>query len=349
VRDFAFLQTAPGRVLVGWGPFEQLPFRRPERPAFFVSDFFLDDPHPWRHPATWEEIGLDELAARFPESAPPQVEWESVPADEFARTFASARAGFERGDFNKIVPILFENGRLGRGDHWRWFFERLALLPPGMWAYGYSYQNHGVAGATPEMLFQAEAHGYRTMALAGTRPVARAEELLRDPKELREHRMVVDDIVRRLGPFGNIEVGPLGTLRLPKIAHLMTPVFFAESTPEKMSFSEMVRRLHPTAALGASPRSEAAERWLREADRGVKRRIFGAPFGLEREDRSALAVVAIRNVQWQGERVRVGSGAGLIAESRLDRELDELREKREQVKALFGLASVSDGVLHDQH
>ena len=224
------------------------------------------------------------------------------------------------------------------------------MLPPGMWAYGYSYQNHGMAGATPEMLFQAEARGYRTMALAGTRPVTRADELLRDPKELLEHRMVVDDIVRRLAPFGNIEVGPLGTLRLPKIAHLMTPIFFAESTPEKMSFSEMVRRLHPTAALGASPRNEAAERWLREADRGVKRRTFGAPFGLEREDRSALALVAIRNVQWQGEHVRVGSGAGLIAESRLDRELDELREKREQVKALFGLetADVAAALRHDE-
>ena len=335
--DFAFIQTAPGRVFIGWGPFEQLPFRRPDRPAFFVSDFFLDDPHPWRHPATWEEVALDELAARFPEAVPPHVAWDPPSVDAFEATLASARAAIERGEFKKIVPVVFENGRLERGERWRWLFERLAMLPPGMWAYGYSYQTHGMAGATPEMLFEAEAHGYRTMALAGTRPVARADELRRDPKELLEHRMVVDDIVRRLAPFGNIEVGPLGTLRLPKIAHLMTPIFFAESTPEKMSFAEMVRRLHPTAALGASPRNEAAERWLREADRGVKRRTFGAPFGLEREDRSALALVAIRNVQWQGEHVRVGSGAGLIAASRLDRELEELREKREQVKALFGV------------
>src|SRR5436309_2355290 len=181
VRDFAFVQTAPERVFIGWGPFEQLPFRRPGRPAFFISDFFLDDPHPWRHPATWEELALEELAARFPAGEPPLVEWERTPVEEFERTFASARAAFDRGDFKKIVPILFESGRLARGERWRWFFERLAVLPPGMWAYGYSYQNHGVVGATPEMLFRAEARGYRTMALAGTRPVALADELLRDP------------------------------------------------------------------------------------------------------------------------------------------------------------------------
>ena len=341
-RDFAFIQTAPGRVFIGWGPFEQLPFRRPDRPAFFVADFFLDDPHPWRHPATWEETTFDELALRFEESDAPRVTWEPPPLDDFRRLFDSAREAMTRDDFQKIVPVIFETGRFEEsGDnYWRWFFTRLGELPRGLRAYGYSYNTHGLAGATPELLFEGFARGYRTMALAGTRPVARAAELMEDPKELREHRFVVDDIVRRLSPFGNIELGPLGTLRMPKIAHLITPIFFSESGgSERMSFAEMIRRLHPTAALGVSPRNEAGERWLREADRGVKRRTFGAPFGLEREDRSALALVAIRNLEWNGDRVRVGSGAGLIAESRVERELEELREKREHVKALFGVTA----------
>src|SRR5436309_2839333 len=75
------------------------------------------------------------------------------------------------------------------------------------------------------------------------------------------------------------------------------------------------------------------------ADRGVKRRTFGAPFGLEREDHSALALVAIRNLQLGGDRIRVGSGAGLLPESLLSREFEELRDKREQVKALFGVSA----------
>ncbi|MDP9361142.1 MAG: chorismate-binding protein [Acidobacteriota bacterium] len=340
-RDFAFIQTAPGRVFIGWGPFEQLPFRRPDRPAFFIADFFLDDPHPWRHPAAWEETTFDELASRFEERGAPRVAWDAPSLDDFTALFDSAGGAMGRGEFQKIVPVIFESGRFTeRGEWWRWFFTRLGQLPPGMRAYGYSYQTHGLAGATPEFLFETEARGYRTMALAGTRLVARAHELVRDPKELREHRFVVDDIVRRLAPFGNIEIGPLGTLQMPKIAHLITPIFFSESGgSERMSFFEMIRRLHPTAALGVSPRSEAGERWLREADRGVKRKTFGAPFGLEREDRSALSLVAIRNLEWSGERVRVGSGAGLIAESRVEREYEELREKREQVKALFGVTA----------
>ena len=336
-RDFAFVQTRMDRVFIGWGPFEHLPFRRAGRPAFYVSDFFLDDPHPWRHPAEWEETSLEELSSRMGSAEAPAIEWETPSIEAFAPLFDSVHAAMERGEFNKIVPVMFENGRLlKRGEWWRYLFAHLATMPPGLRAYGYSYNGHGMVGATPEILFEAETRGYRTMALAGTRPVARAAELLDDPKERREHRLVVDDIIRRLAPFGNVEVGPLGLLRLPHIAHLMTQIFFAETGgSEAMSFAEMVRRLHPTAALGVSPRTPAGERWLREADRGVKRRTFGAPFGIEREDRSALALVAIRNVQWHGDQVRIGSGAGMLLESRLEREFEELRQKRDQVKSLF--------------
>ena len=339
-RDFAFIQTAPDRVFVGWGPFDQLPMRRPESPAFFIADFFLDDPHPWRHPRTWEELGFEELAARFGESVQPRVEWEPMSIDAFRPLFDSAKAAMRRGDFNKIVPVQFETGRLTeRSELWPWLLKRLASIPRGMTAYGYSYQNHGLAGASPEMLFESDVRGYRTMALAGTQPADRAQELLRDAKELREHRMVVDDIVRRVAPFANVEVEPIGILELPTIAHLATQIRFEEIGVERMSFAEIVRRLHPTAALGVSPRSETGERWLRDADRGVKRRTFGAPFGLELPDRGARAVVAIRNLQWHGDTLRIGSGAGLLPESHLEREFEELREKREQVKALLGVGS----------
>lgn len=337
-QDFAFIQTAPGRVFVGYGPFEQLPFRRPERPAFFITDFFLDEARPWRHPDTWEEITIEELSSRFGAQKAWEIAWDDLDASVFARLFDSAQRGIASGEFQKIVPVVFETGTF-EGDLWPHVIARLASLPRGLYAYGYSIDGGSVAGAAPEILFQTHGHGYTTMALAGTRPVARAAELLRDSKELREHRFVVEDIARRLAPFGNVEIGALGILRLPRIAHLITPIFFRESGSERMSFAEMVRRLHPTAALGVSPRNEAGERWLREADRDVRRRGFGAPFGLEREGRYALALVGIRSIEWSGRDIRIGSGAGIIAESRLELEFEELRQKREQVKSLFGVGA----------
>lgn len=343
-RDFAFIQTAPGRVFVGWGPFERLPFRRPGRPAFYITDFFLDEARPWHHPARWEETSLPAFAAAFRPSSF-EVEWETFPAAEFRELFQAATAAIARGEFKKIVPVVFEQGAYARGaEPWPSLLFRLSLLPSGLWAYGWNLDGRGVAGATPEILFQAYGRGYATMALAGTRSVTRADELLSDRKELREHRLVVDDIARRLAPFGNVEIGALGIIRLPAIAHLITPIFFVENGEEPMIFAEIVRRLHPTAALGVSPRNEAGERWLRESDRLVQRRAFGAPFGLEREDHRSLALVGIRNMEWEDGRIRIGSGAGLLAESIADQELEELRQKREQVKALFGLRTTVEAL-----
>lgn len=339
-RDFAFIQTAPDRVFVGWGPFDHHPFRRPDRPAFFITDFFLADPHPWRHPESWEEMSIEEFASRFPAVPMPQLDWDPLTIDAFEPLFTSAKAGIDRGDFQKIVPVIFETASLSeRAVPWSKMIRRLAAAPEHMTAYGYTYQHHALMGVTPEMLFATDGRGYQTMALAGTRPVERSSELLTDAKELREHRMVVEDIVRRVAPFGNVEVEPIRVVELPSIAHLGTAIRFEESGADRMSFADIVRRLHPTAALGAWPRTEAGERWLRDADRGVKRRTFGAPFGLERQDRRGLAIVAIRNLQWHNDTLRVGSGAGVIAESRLQREFDELREKREQVKTMFGIES----------
>src|SRR5438067_5042970 len=165
MRDLAFVQTAPGRLFVGWGPFEQLPFRRPERPAFYVSDFFLDDPHPWRHPAEWEEIATDEFASRFAASTPPRIDWEPPPTDTFASLFAEAREAMQRGDFAKVVPVMFEKGQLrNRDDPRGWLIAHLTSLPRELWAYGYSYGTHGMVGATPELLFRSEK--WRTGALA---------------------------------------------------------------------------------------------------------------------------------------------------------------------------------------
>jgi len=94
-RDFAFVQTSPGRVFVGWGPFEQLPFRRPERPAFYVTDFFLDDPHPWRHPSEWEELSIEELVERFATGEAPEIEWETPALDAFAAALEDLRRSLE--------------------------------------------------------------------------------------------------------------------------------------------------------------------------------------------------------------------------------------------------------------
>jgi isochorismate synthase EntC len=341
MRDFALIQVAPGRLLVGWGPFRRRSEPEAGIPSFYITDYFLDSEAPWAVPAEWEVVAAGDLAARLGRPDSLTVEWTGIDDVRLQSLFRSAHSAVSGGALRKLVPAMFEEGRIRAGDPAEALLPRLASLPPSLSAYGYRIGEEGMIGATPEALFSMRGRLLETVAVAGTRSVSRRKELLSDPKERSEHDLVVRDIAAQLEPLGPVRTGETSLLELPGLAHLMTPI--SATLRREAGFDAIVERLHPTAALGAWPRGETATRWLREADRGVDRGPFGAPFGAMLDDGSALCLVAIRNVIWRGERVRIGSGAGILAESTLENERKELKRKRDQVRALFGLAPEKAG------
>ncbi len=331
----------PGRLLVGWGPLRRQSHPEPGRPSFYITDYFLDSEAPWAVPAEWEVMAAGDLAARLGPPDSLTVDWAPVEDASLQFLFRSAHSAVSGGTLRKVVPALFEEGRIRAGDPARALLPRLPALPPSLSAYGYRIGSEGMIGATPEALFTMNGRRLETAAVAGTRGTSRRHELLSDPKERSEHDLVVRDIAAQLAPLGNVTTRETALLELPGLAHLVTPI--ASELREHVGFDRIVAQLHPTAALGVWPRSGAGTNWLREADRGVERGPFGAPFGAILEDGSAICLVAIRNVIWRGDRVRIGSGAGILAESTLASERKELKRKRDQVRALFGLVPAAAG------
>ena len=122
---------------------------------------------------------------------------------------------------------------------------------------------------------------------------------------------------------------------LGQLVHFHTPIdveLFAAR-----GIDELIRRLHPTPALGPLPRTEETMKMLV----GWRDRLgcpprFGAPFGLLK-DGVFRSVVAIRGVHWDGADICIPSGCGVIEASRLVNEWREIRLKREAVKAVMGL------------
>lgn len=326
---------------MGWGPFRRLPRPEPGLPSFFITDYFLESGNPWAVPAEWEVIPAGELVSRLGRLDSLTVDWAPIDDVPLQFLFRSAHSAVSGGVLRKVVPVLFEHGSVREGDPASTLVSRIPSLPPTLSAYGYRIDDEGMVGATPEALFSLSGRRLETAAVAGTRSVSRRRELLTDPKERREHELVVRDIAAQLEPLGSVSAGETRLLELPGLAHLMTPISADLGGP--VTFERVVAQLHPTAALGAWPRGEEGARWLRESDRGIERGTFGAPFGALLEDGSALCLVAIRNVSWRGDAIRIGSGAGILGESTLESERKELKRKRDQVRTLFGLAPVPAG------
>ncbi len=336
-RPGALLALPDGRVAVGLGPFQAAKAPLPGKPAFFAPDFFLRLEAPWKHPAEFHLLTPEKAAHFLPPPPEEKPSWKAPDPAPFFEAFRELQEEIRSGRLAKAVPVVFEEAPLppGRARRLPGLALRAFQAPPPSRAYAFWEEESGLAGATPETLFRIEADGTaRTMALAGTRPLEQAGELLEDPKERKEHQLVADFLEEALAPLGKVRRGPTRVARLARLAHLETP--FTLEPARSLSFQELVEALHPTPALGGFPR-EAAREWLARRDDGVGRGRFGAPFGLRLPGGEAFCVVAIRCVQWEKGILRLGSGCGVVDGSVPEREWEELAQKREAVKWMLGL------------
>lgn len=333
LRNLAWLTRPDGSVLVGHGPFEELENPPTDGVAFYMQRYGLDDPKPWKMPSSVERLDAAGLEERFAGHELPVCEWDEIDAGPFAGVFQEVMDSIRRGVFEKTVPVVMESGRVAEGSS--------DLLPAAMareamprLSYAWSQDGSGFAGATPEVLFSLDGLTLKTMALAGT---ARREERVVfavDEKEIREHEYVAQSLVAKLGDIGTVHRSERTILDLGTLVHFLSPIAVELDAPQ--SPAELIRRLHPTPALGPLPRTRETLAQLID----WRRRLgcpeeFGAPFGVWDHGRFD-AIVAIRGVWWNGSDVKLPAGCGVIEVSRLVNEWRELRLKREAVKRMLG-------------
>ena len=126
---------------------------------------------------------------------------------------------------------------------------------------------HTFLGATPELLAKVEGATLTTMSLAGSirrsanplEDAALGQQLMESPKDRHEHEVVVMSILGRLAPLTTqLEISPApGVYKLSNIQHLFTPIRGTLAQPD--GILPLVEALHPTPAMGGSPRSLALD------------------------------------------------------------------------------------------
>ena len=142
-------------------------------------------------------------------------------------------------------------------------------------------------------------------------------------------------ILSRLSPCGSFSRTPPRLLNRVTLIHFVTYLTLEADRP--LPPDHWIRLLHPTPALGSQPRTEET---LAQLDDWRSRLRcpphFGAPFGLLL-DRDFFCLVGIRSMYWQGRRLALCTGGGVVASSTLTHEWRELKLKRETVRHSFHL------------
>jgi menaquinone-specific isochorismate synthase len=327
--SLAWLARRDGVMVVGHGPFTEAAEPPADGVAFHVRDFAMADPLPWKIPSRVERGTRAEFATEFAGPPVPDCQWQPLDAAPFSEVFQEIMAAIQSGFFEKTVPVVIETGTCGQAPGTAIRAAMMRQKPP-LLSYGWTDSGSGFAGATPELLFTMDGGRLETMALAGTARSEDRDVFAVDEKEIREHEYVAQSLVAKLLDLGQTHRHSREILDLGSIVHFLTLIEVELRTV--LSPGELLRRLHPTPALGPLPRTEATMRRLLEwrARLGCPP-AFGAPFGLWDHGRFD-AVVAIRGVWWDANDLRIPAGCGIIEASRLVNEWRELRLKREAVK-----------------
>jgi menaquinone-specific isochorismate synthase len=259
---------------------------------------------------------------------------ETGGGDFFRQAVAQAIALIGEGRFQKIVLARCkELTAAGRLHPLRVLNDLRQRFPD---CYAFSFSNGGgqsFIGASPERLLRVEQGTLLTEALAGSAARGRTASedaalggaLVRSEKDRREHGMVLESILRRLAPLGLQPEHPARPVlrRLANVQHLQTPVRAA--LPAGVRLLDALARLHPTPAVGGSPR-EAACAHIRRLE-AFPRGLYAGPLGWIDPAGGGEFFVGIRSALIDGARARVYAGGGIVAGSDPDKEFAETELK----------------------
>ncbi|HJU57735.1 MAG TPA: isochorismate synthase [Actinomycetota bacterium] len=285
-------------------------------------------------------VGRERWAGRtLPHEAFEEIRLRPDPEpDEYAEAVARATTRIRSGELRKLVlarTMLVDAGRTLDPKQLLW---RLRATDPDCYAFA-APQPHAangavLVGATPELLLRRRGQVVEATPLAGSsqrfgdpsRDRASADRLFASSKDREEHAVVVEDVARILRAFCDDLVHPhepelLGTAN---VWHLATP-FHGRLHDPAVTALELVGALHPTAAVCGMPR-EVARETLEELE-PIERGGYAGPVGWMDAAGDGEWAIALRCAEITRSTARLFAGAGIVADSVPEAEVDETERK----------------------
>ena len=199
-----------------------------------------------------------------------------------------------------------------------------------------------VVSSSPERLVSVRGDVVETRPIAGTRPrfdgdddAARIRELVGHPKERAEHVMLIDlernDLGRICTP-GSVEVDELMTVEsYSHVHHIVSNV--RGRLRDDVAPGATIRAVFPGGTITGCPKVRCMQIIAELED--VGRGAYTGAFGWLNRDGDLDLNILIRSAEVEGDSLRFRTGAGIVADSDPQRELDETCAKaRGLLKAL---------------
>lgn len=194
---------------------------------------------------------------------------------------------------------------------------------------------HAVVSSSPERLVRVAAGWADTRPIAGTHPrspdpaedAALRRRLIDSSKERAEHIMLIDlernDLGRICQP-GSVEVNELMAVASYSYVHHIESNVRGRKRPE-VSPAQVMRALFPGGTITGCPKVRTMQ-IIRELETAPRRAYTGS-LGYLNHDGTLDSNILIRTFMQSGSQLRFRAGAGVVADSDPERELQETRHK----------------------
>lgn len=260
----------------------------------------------------------------------------NINADEFKSLVSTAKAHCMRGDVFQLV-LSRQYQQSFKGDEFN-VYRALRVINPSPYLFYFDFGNFKIFGSSPEAQLKISKDIATINPIAGTfkrtgndeEDYLLAQKLLYDPKENAEHNMLVDlarnDLSRHCR---NVEVKTYKEVQFySHVIHLVSEV--QGKLMEAESAVQVFADTFPAGTLSGAPKYKAME--LIDKYEICNRGFYGGAIGYFGFDNSVNHAITIRSFISKSNTLTFQAGAGIVAESDENNELQEVDNKIEALR-----------------
>lgn len=263
-------------------------------------------------------------------------ETSNLKDEEFRELVETAKKNCFRGDvFQLVLSRRFE--QKFNGDEFN-VYRALRHINPSPYLFYFDYGDYKLMGSSPESQLIIKDGKAIIHPIAGTfkrtgevqKDLEAAEELKKDAKENAEHTMLVDLARNDLSICGkNTTVTKLKEVQFfSHVIHLVSEV--TADVEENQNPYEMIATTFPQGTLSGAPKYKAME--LIDSYEKTSRSFYGGCIGFVGFDGSCNQAIMIRTFLSKNNTLYYQAGAGIVAKSTAENELQEVNNKLNALK-----------------
>tara|TARA_A100000164_G_C21896545_1_gene768223 strand:- start:362 stop:1819 length:1458 start_codon:yes stop_codon:yes gene_type:complete len=214
-------------------------------------------------------------------------------------------------------------------------YKKLRITNPSPFMFFFNFEDFQIIGASPEILVRLRDNIITIRPIAGTRPRGKtvkqdkfyAKDLLKDKKELAEHLMLLDLGRNDVGKVSKINtVKVTEKFSIEKYSHVMHIVSNVEGIHnKKLSKLNSLLSGFPAGTVSGAPKIRAME-IIDELEKS-KRKVYAGGIGYFSANGDFDTCIALRTAVTKKNKFYVQAGAGIVADSKPNKEYEETVNK----------------------